>query len=106
MDPAADLASLTHAPSPLSWLSLQAVLVFCLALFGAPVVVWRRRHDDPALAGTVAVLWWTTVFAFAASSLIEIGENERFRFELGPLPLILAVVVLSTAYRAVRSQRR
>ena len=105
MDPAADLASLTHAPSPLSWLSLQATVVFCLALFGAPVVLWRRRRHDPALAATLAVLWWTTLFAFGASSLLEIGENERFRFELGPVPLIIAVVVLSATWRAVRSHR-
>jgi hypothetical protein len=74
--------------------------VYALALLGIPVVIWRRRRRDPALAGTLAVLWWTTVYAMATSSLLEIGENERFRSELGPIPTVLAVVVVTTVVRA------
>ena len=62
---------------------------------------------DP-LAGTLAVLWWTTAYAFATSSLLEIGENERFRSELGPVPTVVAVVEVTTVVRAVwwRTGRR
>ena len=49
---------------------------------------------------TLAVLWWTTAYAFVTTSLIEIGENERFRSELGPVPTVLAVVVVTAAVRA------
>ena len=79
IDPAAALVIFTHTTSPLSWLSLQAVLVYAVALIGAPVLVWRRRRSGVVLTGSMAVSGWTTFYAFAASSLVEIGENERFR---------------------------
>jgi hypothetical protein len=89
-----------------AWLSGQALAVYALALVGAPVLAWRRRRSDPALAGTLAVLWWTTLYALATSSLVEIGENERFRSELGPVPTILAVVVVTAVVRLAWSARR
>jgi hypothetical protein len=39
------------------------------------------------------------------TSLIEIGENERFRSELGPVPTVLAVVVVTAVVRAVWARR-
>ncbi len=89
-----------HRPG---WLSGQAMAVYALALIGVPVLVWRRRRSDPALAGTLAVLWWTTAYALGTSSLLEIGENERFRSELGPVPIVLAVVVVTAVVRAAWS---
>jgi hypothetical protein len=91
-----------HRPG---WLSGQAMAVYALAVIGVPVLVWRRRRCDPALAGTLAVLWLTTSYAFVTTSLIEIGENERFRSELGPVPTILAVVVVTALVRAAWSHR-
>jgi len=92
-----------HRPA---WLSGQAMAAYALALLGAPVLAWRRRRDDPAVAATLAVLWWTTAYALATSSLLEIGENERFRSELGPVPTILAVVVVTAMVRGVWSRWR
>jgi len=89
-----------HRPA---WLSGQAMAVYALAIIGAPVLAWRRRRDDPALAGTLAVLWWTTAYAFTTSSLLEIGENERFRSELGPVSSVLAVAVVTAVVRAAWS---
>lgn len=89
-----------HRPG---WLSGQAMAIYALALVGVPVLAWRRRRDDPAMAGTLAVLWWTTAYALTTSSLFEIGENERFRSELGPVPTVLAVVVVTAVVRAARS---
>jgi hypothetical protein len=89
-----------HRPA---WLSGQAMAVYALALVGVPVLVWRRRRDDPALAATLTVLWWTTAYALTTSSLLEIGENERFRSELGPVPTVLAAVVVTALVRAAWS---
>jgi hypothetical protein len=105
VDPAAAEVVFESTPSPLSWLSLQAIAVYALTLIGTPILLWRRRRVDAAFAGTLAVLWWTTVYAFAASSLVELGENERFRFELGPVPLILATVVATALVRAWWNRR-
>jgi hypothetical protein len=105
VDPGAANIVFAKTPSSLSWLSLQAIAVYVLTLIGAPILLWRRRRVDRAFAGTVAVLWWTTVYAFVASSLIEIGENERYRFELGPVPLVLATVVATAVVRAWWSRR-
>jgi hypothetical protein len=91
-----------HRPA---WLSGQAMAVYALAVLGVPVLVWRRRRSDPALAGTLGVLWLTTTYAFVTTSLIEIGENERFRSELGPVPTILAVVVVCALARAAWARR-
>ena len=90
-----------HRPA---WLSGQAIAVYALALVGAPVLAWRRRRSDPALAGTLAVLWWTTAYALTTTSLVEVGENERFRSELGPVPTILAVVVVTAVVRVTWSR--
>ncbi|HXA31791.1 MAG TPA: hypothetical protein VNV87_06000, partial [Acidimicrobiales bacterium] len=105
VDPGPANVVFAKTPSPLSWLSLQAIAVYALTLIGAPILLWRRRRADRAFAGTVAVLWWTTVYAFGATSLVEIGENERFRFELGPVPLVLATVVATAVVRAWWSRR-
>lgn len=105
-DPAPGLAVFDRSRWQWSWLSLQTTAVTLLALVAAPVLAWRRRRRDPAVAGALAVLWWTALYAFAASSLVEIGENERFRFELGPVPLVLATVVVTEAVRSVAARRR
>ncbi len=91
-----------HRPA---WLSFQAIAVYLVALVGTPILAWRRRRSDPALAGTLVVLWWTTGYAMATSTLVEIGENERFRSELGPVPLILAVVIATAVVRWVWQRR-
>jgi len=104
-DPAPAFALFARGWHRPQWLSVQAMAAYALALVGAPVLAWRRRRSDPALAGTVAVLWWTTAYALTTSSLFEIGENERFRSELGPVPLVLAVVVVTAVVRGVWSRR-
>jgi hypothetical protein len=75
-------------------ISYSTVLIYVVALVGTPLVLWfRRRHLGRATVGTLVLLWGTIVYAYAASSLLDLSENNRFRFELGPAPLILAIVV-------------
>ena len=105
-DPAPGLVLFRRGWHRPAWLSGQAMAVYALAVLGVPVLAWRRRRNDPAVAGTLAVLWLTTTYAFVTTSLVEIGENERFRSELGPVPTVLAVVVVTAAVRAVVERRR
>jgi hypothetical protein len=105
-DPAPGFVVFTRGWHRPAWLSGQALAVYALALVGAPVLAWRRRRSDPALAGTVAVLWWTTAYAFTTTSLVEIGENERFRSELGPVPTVVAMAVVAAVVRVAWSRWR
>jgi hypothetical protein len=51
------------------------------------------------------LLWGTTAYAYLTSSLIDIGENNRLRFELGPLPLVLAIVIGLWSIEPLLSER-
>jgi hypothetical protein len=105
-DPAPGLVVFNRSWHRTAWLSWQAIAVYVLAVGGVPVLAWRRRRRDPAMAGTLAVLWCTTVYVFVTTSLVEIGENERFRSELGPVPTVLAVVVVTAVARAAWAARQ
>lgn len=98
-------ATTTETSSPMAQVSYGAVFIYLLALFGAPVLFWRRRRDR-AYAGTLLFMWTSVAYTFVLTSLIEYGENNRFRFELGALPLILALVVVVELGRAVRARGR
>ena len=102
------VAFFNHSRPGLNTVSYQAIVLFALTLLGLPVLAWRRRRDDPAVAGTLAFLWFTVGYAFVVTSLVETGENERFRFELGALPAVGGMVVLVAIYRAwsARARRR
>lgn len=80
------------APGQMSWMVVALTVVDLLV---APVALWRRRADRPWAAAT-AVLWLTVLYSFVVTSATEAAENMRFRFELGTLPVVLAVVVLSS----------
>ncbi len=95
-----------HAP-PASHLSYSTVLVYAVALVGTPLFLWfRRRHLDRKTVGVLVLLWGTSVYAYATASLIDIAENNRLRFELGPYPLVLAIVVGLSSIEARLSDRR
>ena len=100
------VAFFAHKPPALGTLSYQAVILYGLTLIGLPIIVWRRRKDDAAVAGTLAFLWFTVGYAFVVSSLIEVGENERFRFELGTLPVVGGIVVVAAVCRALSASAR
>ncbi|HEX3461726.1 MAG TPA: hypothetical protein VHT49_12535 [Acidimicrobiales bacterium] len=100
------VAFFNHSPPGLNTLSYQAIVMFALTLLGLPVLAWRRRKDDPAMAGTLAFLWLTVGYALVLTSLVETGENERFRFELGTLPAVGGIVVLVAIGRTLGSRAR
>jgi hypothetical protein len=97
-------ASVGRVPTFLH-MSLQAVITLGLTIFCLPILLWRRRRDH---AGTVALwlLWITTLYVVVVTTFIELGENNRFRMDLGPLPLIGSVVVILTVVRSVRGRQK
>lgn len=86
-----------RAPSP-AQLSWSAVVVTVLAVAGGGLVLLRRR--GPAGLGA---LWWTVGWVVAVSGLGELGENMRFRFELGSLPLVVAAAATAALLRGRRA---
>jgi len=83
---------------PPGWnnISITNLLITILDILVLPIVIVLRRRRIPAGRTATAIwLWLTTAIFFITSTLVEIGENNRFRFELGALPIIAAVVALS-----------
>jgi len=91
------LAAFFHqypSSSQISYLQLAEVL---LILIGVPVLVvawWKRQ---PALARAMALVGVVFLQSFVIMNLTDIGENNRFRFEAGTLPIILATTVVLAA---------
>jgi hypothetical protein len=87
-------------PTQIPWVMIAVWLIACI---GAPIAAFRLRKRDVPIAVTLIVLWLTILYAFVTTSLIEFGENERFGFEVGPLPVILAVATGAICLREMRS---
>ncbi|MHB8318030.1 MAG: glycosyltransferase family 87 protein [Acidimicrobiales bacterium] len=109
--------------------SYSVVFEYLVLFFGVPIVVLRRRRrlrrtsetggaggageagtqdatESRVAVGTLSIVWFTCVYSFAVTSLLAIGENMRFRFELGTMPLIGCVVVVTEFVRVVKARRK
>lgn len=93
-----------QGPEP-SQIPYGTVLVWFLALVGSPIIAIRLRKTDRSVATSLLFIWLTSLYAYLTTSLIQFGENERFRFEVGALPVIAASVVVVSVVRAVRGSR-
>ncbi len=74
--------------------SLTTVGETGLAIVAFPLLLLKRSRRDPALSAGLAWTAITTISGFVLTSLIEAAENNRFRFELGCLPLVAATLSL------------
>jgi hypothetical protein len=85
----------TGRPSPLSWgtTAISSVVIYAIVLLATPLAVWRRRRDAP-LAATLSFIWISTVYVFLVTNLGDFGENMRFRYDVGSLPMLAAAAVI------------
>jgi len=92
------------APDKRFHFSITILLSTTLVSIGALAVLlgWRRR-SGARLA--VLVGGATVAFATMAGTLFEYSENNRIRFVVEPLTLLLAVAILNFALRRVRQRR-
>jgi hypothetical protein len=81
----------------ISWF---VVLEYLITFTVIPALAWRRRRDLP-YALTLGFITLTTLYIFVVTNLTEFGENNRFRFDVGPLPLIATAVVAMAAVKYV-----
>jgi hypothetical protein len=83
----------------ISWLAVIETVI-SLAVF--PILLFRRiKRNMNDLVGLVPWLLLTTTFI--GTSLVEVSENNRFRFETGGVPLALTAI---TAMWLVQTLRR
>ena len=88
---AAELHGTRPPAATISWTSVALLLADLLV---APAALLLRRKDRLWLACGTA-MWLTVLYSFTVTSLTEVGENMRFRLELGAIPVVLAVAAIS-----------
>lgn len=98
---AAELHGIRPPAATISWTSVALLIADLLV---APAVLLVRRKDRLWLVCGTA-MWLTVLYSFAVTSLTEVGENMRFRLELGTIPVVLAVAAVSAllGLRATRN---
>ncbi len=90
-------------PSHIAW-SLLVLLPFVL-LHGLRSARRRRRAGDLAGAATLLYLLFTIAYVFLVGNSIEIGENNRFRFETEPLAILLLLLFLWERWGGAAARR-
>lgn len=84
-------------------MSYSSVLLYVIVLLAGPLLLWRTRRDgvlDAAARRTLAFACATVAFAFLSGTFLELGENNRFRFESDPLVWATAVALVALWWRA------
>jgi hypothetical protein len=84
---------------------LWAVIAYLLLMAGGPVMLVFRRRSNPLLGPGLLLLWATVCYVALAGNLIEVGENNRFRFTADPLVLCALGVMLELLLRRVARSR-
>ncbi|MHB8219775.1 MAG: hypothetical protein ACYDHU_05550 [Acidimicrobiales bacterium] len=96
--------SLGGPPPGKDELSYFKILEYTLAILVLPIMIFSRRRDR-VMAGILAVIWTTIVYDLLATSLISLGDNNRFSFEVGALPLVAAASAALFIIDWVRGRR-
>ena len=71
------------------------LIAFLTALFGAASYLWKSRralNDEKNLL--VLFMWFNLLYLALAGNLIDLGENNRFRFIVDPFILMLFLFVV------------
>jgi hypothetical protein len=92
-------SSLTLAACTLVVVGRSALAAARLARRG-----WRARHRWPADEVVWIVAGWTVLVVVLGSSLVEFGENSRFRATVDPLLIALPLAALIRLVRARRAE--
>jgi MoxR-like ATPase len=82
-------------PSPFP-VSRTLIAVYLLALAGGGWAIWRvfkLRGRASARDVLVAVLFATTLYATVVGVMSEVGENQRFRYDVDPYAIAVAALV-------------
>ncbi|MEI6700990.1 MAG: hypothetical protein WCL38_04455 [Actinomycetota bacterium] len=86
--------------------SVTAVIETLLAVIAFPFLLFKRRRLHGALSAGLSWTAMTIISSLVLTSLIEAAENNRFRFELGCLPLVAATLSVCWLLEPTRFGRR
>ncbi|MBW3574387.1 MAG: hypothetical protein KY450_05895 [Actinobacteria bacterium] len=90
-------------PARTAW---TVVVAYVTAVVGGAVFLLRlllRRRAAVEVVVVCGFLWFTTVYIFLVSNLLEVGENNRFRLYSDPLVLVL-LATLAMEWRRARAR--
>jgi len=74
------------------------VIVFLTAVIGTAVYLWRQRDQLSAPLNLLTLfMLYNILFVTLAGNLMDIGENNRFRFVIDPLLLVLFIFIIRNA---------
>ncbi len=94
-----------YAPDALD-VSWSSIVAYAIALAALPLTIvrrWRARIGDPVRVWTIAVASATVWASIATGTLLELGENSRYRVETDMLVAVLAAALLSVVLRRLRT---
>jgi hypothetical protein len=100
------LAAYFHLPANWSQLSYLQILANLLSVCGTPILIAFAWRDRRSFAAGLAIMGLLFLQSFILLNLSDIGENNRFRFEAGTLPITLATVVLTCAAKVLSRRHR
>jgi hypothetical protein len=83
------------------------ILAYGVAVCGAVVYLWRMRVElETKEAALLLFLLWNILFVSAAGILLDIGENNRFRFVIDPVVTLLFVYMLRKTLRSWNRKKK
>lgn len=80
------------SPANLAW---SIFIGFLIAIVGGCACLWYlRARLDPSCFALLVFLLWNLLYVSAIAVTMDIGENNRFRYTIDPLALLMFVFVI------------
>lgn len=93
----------TFSPNHVAW---WLALGFFIVITATPIHLWHQRtHLHNLNNGLILFMFWNILFISAAGILLDIGENNRTRFGIDPLILLLSVFFARRIFLRINAKR-
>jgi hypothetical protein len=88
------------------WLIAWSAVVAVLGWLRVRPAFFGRTVEDRAALITLGYLLYVLVYVYALGTLVELGENHRYRFVTEPFLAIVTAVLATDSVRALRARWR
>jgi hypothetical protein len=82
------------------------VLSYLTAVIYGLRISFTRNRSNPELVGVVAFMTFTILYFTVMANFLDLGENNRFRFALDPLVLLLFGMLLQDFIVYIQMRRK